>query len=138
MLPRLAWAAAAAFHAGSPAPAHPLVRSLSRVKMPLPLARARCPLGTAPPAPSLVQLCCACFTLLECLLYLRPFDIGATYHYCVRLLGPLTETGLALHGLDALSHRRTQSPQWLPRRELHLGLIGFRCRCCCVFLTGKI
>ena len=45
--------AVAAFHAGAPAPAHPLVRFLSRVGKSLPHARACSPLGMAPPAPSL-------------------------------------------------------------------------------------
>ena len=57
------------------------------------------------PAPSLAQLFYS-----PRVPSLRSFDVGVRYHYRVRLLGHLTETGLALHGLDARSHRRAQSP----------------------------
>ena len=60
------------------------------------------------PRPSLVQL----------LLRLIPsprgsLRIGPRSHHRVRLLGPLTETDLVVHGLDARSHSRGQSPHLL-------------------------
>ena len=70
-----------------------------------PPAQACSPLGTTSPAPLLVQLP----------LRLIPsprgsLRVGPRSHHRVRLLGPLTETDLAVHGLDARSHRRAQSP----------------------------
>ena len=70
--------------------------ALARVGYRLPPAQAYSLLGTTLPAPSLVQL------------LLRPIPpprsslrIGPRSHHRARLLGPLTETDLAVYGLDA-------------------------------------